>query len=521
MGGELASILTAARVEREAGAWASALKLYQAAAAADAASAEIRHNLALCHFGLGALDAALRHAAEAVALKPDLWQSRVIQAKVLRARGEVEATHRALGAVLRHAPGNGPALLAMADIEMNEFGDPLSAARRVAPLFRAPAHRAEAELTLLMAKLYDRDESDAELSAALTRFARRELTLPPLAAATPPRAPGQRPRVGLMSPLFAVSPVYFLTIGALRLLSRRVDLVFVNRGLRVDRGTRDFRTLAAEWHEAANVAAQPLADRLRRLELDVLIDLGGWSDPVGLKALSARPALRQYKWVGGQSATTGLDAFDGFITDPEQSPPGAAALHSEPLLSLAGGYASYEPDFTPETIPPPDAADAARFGLGVIGNPAKISRAFLVRLEARLDESATEVLFVDRRYRHAPAARRIVDALPARHRARLHFVAPADRLDYLRHIRRPGRIVDTFPYNGGLTSLEALHLGKPVEVARSGLIFSSRHTAAHHHFWRRTGAGGVPLRRDHRRLAQSLARLFGADAAPARRGRQG
>ena len=499
MGTDVTSILAAARVQREAGAWAAALRLYQTAAASDAAP-EIRHNLALCHFGMGALDDALRHSAEALSAKPDLWQSRMIQAKVLRARGQVELTHQALQAVLRHAPANGAALLGLADIEMNEFGDPLAAAARVAPLHRVPEHRAEAELTLLMSKLYDRDESDDALSAALRSFAARELTLPTNPPAARPM--GERPRVGLMSPLFAISPVYFLAIGALRLLARRVDFVIVNRGLRVDKGTRAFRTLAAEWHEAASLGAAPLAERLRRLDLDVLIDLGGWSDPIGLKALSARPAPRQYKWVGGQSATTGLAAFDGFLTDAEQSPEGADSLHSEPLIRLPGGYVTYAPDFDPADIPLPDEADARRFGLGVIGNPAKISRAFLARLEARLDETATDVLFVDRRYRHARAARRIVDSLPARHRARLHFVGPADRTDYLRHVRRPARIVDTFPYNGGLTSLEAMHLGRRVEVARAGMMFSSRHTASHDHHWRSAA------RHDHRRLAASLAELI-------------
>lgn len=504
MGADVSSILAAARVQREAGAWEAALRLYQSAAADDS-SAEVRHNLALCHFGLGSLDVALRHSAEALSLKPDLWQSRMIQAKILRARGQIELTHRTLQAVLRHAPANGPALLALADIEMNEFGDPRGAAARVAPLFRSPEHRAEAELTVLMSKLYDRDDSDAELSAALRDFARRELTLP-TARRSEPRPVGDRPRVGLLSPLFAISPVYFLTIGALRLLSREVDLVIVNRGLRVDKGTRAFRTIAAEWHEAANVGAAALAERLRRLDLDLLIDLGGWSDPIGLKALSALPAPRQYKWVGGQSATTGLAAFDGFITDAEQSPAGAETLHSEPLLRLPGGYTTYEPDFIPGDVPLPDADDAARFGMGVIGNPAKISRAFLARLEARLDETAADVLFVDRRYRHAPAMRRIADALPARHRPRLHFVAPADRADYLRHVRRPSRIIDTFPYNGGLTSLEALYLGRPIEVARSGTMFSSRHTASHYHHWQDAA------RRDHRRLAASLAALIAAPA---------
>lgn len=513
MATDLPSILAAARQQRDAGAWQAGARLYATALQQDPGSAEIRHNLALCHIGMGGLDRALQLTTEALAQRPDLWQSGLLQAKIFRARGETESTEGALRGVLRHAPGNGHALLGLADIEMNEYGDAYGAISRVAPLVSDPAHAREAELTRLMAGLYDRDEDDATLSARLRDFARRHLTLPgfrfqPPAAARAPISRDNdngRPRVALLSPLFCAGPVYYFTIGALRLLARDVDLVFLNRGMRQDWATRAFRAIGKEWHELAHVSAENLANFIKAQAIDVLFDLGGWMDPIGMTALTVRPAPRQYKWVGGQSATTGLDCFDGFITDAEQSPAGSEALHSEPLIRLSGGYVSYEPDFDPGDIALPDPADAARSGFGVIGNPAKISRAFLAHLAMLLDDSvATDVLLIDRRYRYPAARRRIAEAMPARHRARLHFEAPEGHRAYLAAIRRPARLIDTFPYNGGLTTVEAMMLSKPIEF-RSGQLFASRHSMSHYHFWNsKTSTNTIALRRDHARLAGAL-----------------
>jgi predicted O-linked N-acetylglucosamine transferase (SPINDLY family) len=60
-------------------------------------------------------------------------------------------------------------------------------------------------------------------------------------------------------------------------------------------------------------------------------------DPIGLRAISTKPAARMYKWVGGQSITTGLRAFDGWLSDAEQTPAGFEPWFTEPLLRLPHG----------------------------------------------------------------------------------------------------------------------------------------------------------------------------------------
>jgi predicted O-linked N-acetylglucosamine transferase (SPINDLY family) len=465
----LASLIASARAQRDAGAWAAAARLYAAANDIDSSLYDVKHNLALCHLGKGSFDETLQFTAQALALKPDLWQSHLLRAKVHRARGDVERADDALTHVLKYDPSNGTALLAMADLDMNEYGDAVGARERVAPLLRVEQHRADAELTTLMSKLYDRDETDQELSDALMDFARRELVMPgfsysPEALAGVPNRTGRK-RVGLLSPLFCVSPVYFFTIAAFRAMAQKCDLVILNRGTREDWATQAFRDIAHEWHNVQNLASPELANAIKRQNIDVLFDLGGWMDPAGLKALSVKPARKMYKWVGGQSATTGLTTFDGFITDDAQSPLGSESLHSEPLIRIPGGYVTYTP---PPYMPEP--SKAPRQGVAVVGNPAKISRAFLSDLKAK----AQAPVFIDRRYVNKRARERIENALQSPCR----FIIPKNHLKYLHEINYYDKVIDTFPYSGGLTAVELLILNINLDM-KEGKLFSSRHLISH------------------------------------------
>ena len=465
----LASLIASARAQRDAGAWDAAVRLYSAANDIDSSLYEVKHNLALCHLGKGGFAEAMRFSAQALAIKRDLWQSHLLRAKVHRARGEVEAADEALTHVLKHDPANGAALLAMADLDMNEYGDAVGARERVTPLLGMAQHRADAELTILMSKLYDRDETDQELSDALMDFAQRELVMPGFAysqqaLAGVPNLTGRK-RVALLSPLFCVSPVYFFTIAAFRAMAEACDLVIFNRGTREDWASQAFRDIAHEWHNVQNLASPVLANLIKRQNIDVLFDLGGWMDPAGLKALSVKPARKMYKWVGGQSATTGLTTFDGFITDSAQSPPGSESLHSEPLVRIAGGYVTYTP---PPYMPKPSPNH--QYEAAIISNPIKLNKAI-----KSIDLAKTqEITLIDRRYKFAKTRARLEDFT----KSRLNFICPGNHESYLQAINECKIIYDTYPYSCGLTAVEAIQLQKKVETV-SGSIFSSRHAVGH------------------------------------------
>lgn len=464
----LPALLARAQARRDEGAWDEAIRLFGQAAQAAPASAAIRHNLALCHFARGDTGLAGTHAAEAVRRDPALWQSQALIARIARSENKPAVAAAAWEGVLAEQPGNGAALLGLADLDLNEYGDVQAASERVAPLSGSVSHGADAELTQLMAALYTGAQTAEMLSRALMRFSQTHLRLPPLA----PRAirTGRR-RIGLISPLLSASPVYYLTFSTFYALAGAHDLVIFNRGGKSDAATDRFREIAAEWVDVQSLDAAPLAQRLASAELDIIFDLGGWSDAVGLKALSAKPAARMYSWVGGQSATTGVSAFDGWIGDAWQSPAELAPLYAEPLVNMAGGYVDYTPPAALAAL-----ADLPKSGVALVGNPAKIVPATL----AAWPDGVGKVSLIDRRYVHARTLDRVTALLEGAGIRIERVIVSQGHADYLRALAGNEAIVNTQPYAAGLTAVEAHHLGvRLLSAGSAGALFCSRHHLSH------------------------------------------
>lgn len=462
------TLLAQAQARRDAGDWAAATMLFAQAAEARPADAAIRQNLALAHYAAGARREAAAAAAQAIAIDPALWQARALLARLAREGGQPIEAERQWEAVLAGDPGHAAATMAMADLRLNVFGDAAAAARLAAQVAALPDWAADAELTQLMAALYTGSIAPAPLTQRLRAFAARHLQRR-RRAARPARA-GRR-RVGLISPLFSASPVFYLTWSTWAVLAGHHDLVFFQRGTRSDWATERFRSLATEWHEVTHLAPDALAERMAAAELDVVFDLGGWSDVGGLSALSTRPAAHAYTWIGGQSATTGLTGFDGWIGDQWQSPASSQPFYAEPLIAVDRGYCDY--------TPPPGIErwrDGAKAGVALVGNPVKITAA----MAAGWPDGVREVTLIDRRYAY-PATldrvRAVLDAIGVRVAA---VVVPEGHDAYLAALARHHAILNTVPYAAGLTAVEAYHLGvRVIGPPSGGPLFAQRHLLSH------------------------------------------
>jgi len=461
-------LLTQAQARRDAGDWAGAARLFAQAAEARPGDAAVAQNLALARYAAGDRRGAGEAAAQAVAIDGAMWQARALMARIAREGGQPLAAEAQWRAVLGHDPDSAPALMALADLHLNVFGDAAAAAGLAARVADRPDWAADAELTQLMAALYTGAIAPGALTDRLKAFACAHLQRS--AAPVQTLREGRR-RVGIMSPLLSASPVYYLTFSTWAALASTHDLVFFARGTRADWATERFRDLAAEWHDVAHLETDQLAARFVAAELDVVFDLGGWSDSGGLAALSTCPAARAYTWVGGQSATTGLAAFDGWIGDRWQSPAANRGLYAEPLVEIDRGYCDY--------TPPPGLAplrDRSKAGVALVGNPVKIVPA----LASVWPEGVTEVTLIDRRYAHAPVLDR-VRAVLAPIGVRVSAVITPDSHDaYLEAVARHAAIVNTAPYAAGLTAVEAYQLGlRVIGPPSGGPLFAQRHLLSH------------------------------------------
>jgi len=491
--------------------------------------------------------------------QPDVdvvWRdfARILLVKSLKRAGALPVALRIAVQSVKDAPQCAPMRVLLSDLVCRIHGDWELAALLRRPLQDAPTWCRDADFFSVNRQIFCGARTPESLASDLRAFAKRHLASFSStkrvegsgAEESTRRTPSTRQRIGLISPLFRAGPIYFLCIGALRYLAKEYDLIYFSRDQRSDWATEAFHSIAHEWHAVEGLSSDALATHIRRSALDALIDMSGWMDITVLRALGAKPAPLLLKWVGGQSASTGLNVFDAFISDEHQSPTALAHLYSEPLANMPGGYVTYTP---PATLPEPQAPlgdDGAPVAVGVVSHPMKVSPAFVaylaqeIRQYAQAQDQPVELQFIGWRYGEAPLQRRLLKALglgedQQNGAVRVSFVKTHGHTAQMKAMAALDWVVDTFPYTGGLTALESLALGVPIRT-HAGSHCSARHAYSHARFaglepqqidlqalgafqpgaLQKTGATLLPEhcpRKDHVRLARDMAKLLHQPAA--------
>jgi predicted O-linked N-acetylglucosamine transferase (SPINDLY family) len=328
---------------------------------------------------------------------------------------------------------------------------------------------------------YHPQTTAARLLAALRRIGTALPRLAPFVPTTP-RDPERRLRVGLLSATLKTHPVGWLTIAGFETLDPAAfELVALGPAPTGDALQRRFRAVAAEWHAVDGEPVQRLVPRLRALDLDILIDLGGYGDRGMMGACASRVAPVQVKWVGAQNHSTGLAEMDWLLTDRWETPAGAEPDYTEKLLRLPDGYVCYSPPaYAPDVGPLPALARGA-VTFGCFNNLAKITPVVLASWAAILHRvPGARLMLKAHQLADAPTRARLLDGFAAAgiapDRIMLHGGSP--HRDLLAAYNAIDIVLDPFPYSGGLTTCEALWMGVPT-ITMPGETFASRHSASH------------------------------------------
>jgi len=324
---------------------------------------------------------------------------------------------------------------------------------------------------------HPRDGSAAALHATARRLGAQ---LTPGARPHPPGFnPARRLRVALLSAGFGRHPVGWLTLAGIEALpGDEFEIVAHSLRPQHDALARRFQARAALWREHDRPTDQALADAIAADAPDILIDLGGHGEGGRVTALAHRPAPVQIKWVGAQSATTGVPGLDWMLTDRWQTPPGFEPWYTERLLRLADGYVCFTPPPWGPAVGPLPALRRGHVNFGCFNNLAKITPEVTAAWAAILAAVPGARLVLrthalgDVGTREAFLARCGLDAT----RLELHGYAPHEEL--LDGYNAIDIALDPFPYAGGLTACEALWMGVPL-VAMAGTSFAGRHAVSH------------------------------------------
>jgi hypothetical protein len=482
--------LSTAQTLQQQQRWKEALSVYKSIDVEDRDSADIKYRIGFCLFKLGDYAPALQYALQSSQMAPNKWQAKHLTALALRMNGRLPEALKLLSLLSRRFPDVDEIRKDYGDFVCKVLGNWSIASDIWKPLKDKGAFEEEFRWFDIKQKIYDSVEDDIFLTGEIKKFSQTFLNSSELLnefGQASSSVDKRRLRVGLISTFFRATPVYYLCFSALKHMSEDFDLVFYARETVEDWATEEFKSIACDWQNVKHLNAEDLAKHLYEDDLDVIIDMCGWLDREALKALATRPAKRQYKWIGGQSTTTGMNCFDGYLTDEYQSPKALQAYYTEPLIMLDSGYASYTP---PSYLPSPKPRTSyGQWQAGVIAHPMKVSQPFLhylrqqiIELEDKADFKVN-LQFIGWRYGQPALQKSILRIFqPVFKKASkwlsISFVTTKGHKEFLEKVSNLDWVIDTFPYTSGVTALETLALGVPCRT-RAGVLFSQRHAYSH------------------------------------------
>jgi protein O-GlcNAc transferase len=292
----------------------------------------------------------------------------------------------------------------------------------------------------------------------------------------PPRPAGTKLRLGYVSSFFGSANWMKPVFGVVNQHDREnfeVHLISLGRDPTPQAGYRDHPDDVV-W-QAGELDSTELAAHIAAAGLDVLIDLNGYSDQQRLHLFLHRPAPIQIGWFN-MFATTGMHAFDCLVGDDAVIPPQEEAFYSEPIVRVPGSYLAFSVLYpVPEPAPPP-CLENGFVTFGCLGSAYKITSE-VVTAWARILTAAPTARLLLKNGTLDEASN--CDALRARFgdagigEERLSLEGSAEHFDFLAAYGRIDIALDTYPYNGGTTTTEALWQGVPV-LAFNGDRWASR-----------------------------------------------
>lgn len=276
----------------------------------------------------------------------------------------------------------------------------------------------------------------------------------------------KRLRVGLVSGdlrRHAVST--FLPAVLDRPLASRVDYIAYPTNLLEDGVTASLKPFFAGWHPIGGLSAAQAAQRVADDAIHVLVDLSGHSGHGRLDLFAARPAPVQVSWLG-YPASTGLAQMDYLLTAPRVSVPGDEAWFTERLWPLPETLFCYAPPSPAVPIGELPATANGCVTFASFNNLTKLSEP-VVRAWSRILQAVPGSRLYLRAWQlQDDAVRRSV---AARFQAqgigedRLLLQGPITSLaEHLADYNRVDIALDTFPFGGGTTTVEAAYMGVPV-----------------------------------------------------------
>lgn len=285
--------------------------------------------------------------------------------------------------------------------------------------------------------------------------------------------------IGYFSPDFRKHPVSALTSELYETHDRdKFEIHAFSFSSTKDEMTNRIASGVDHFHDVSTMSDIDIATLSRKLEIDIAVDLGGYTQNTRNTLFAMRVAPIQMSYIG-YLGTMAASYFDYLIADPIIIPEENRKYYSEKIIYLP----SYQVNDSKKILPT-NVVTRREFGLPENGfvfccfnNTYKITPDALdswVRILKRVDGSVLFV-YVENELAESNLRKEIISRGIAANR--LVLGKRLDIQEYLARYRATDLFLDTLPYNAGTTASDALRMGLPV-LTCMGKSFASRMAAS-------------------------------------------
>jgi len=285
-------------------------------------------------------------------------------------------------------------------------------------------------------------------------------------------------RIAYVSPDLREHPVGHLMAGIFEQHDKaRFETIAISLG--VDDGSRlRARMLQAfdRFIDASAMGSRQIAERMRELEVDIAIDLGGYTSDTRTDVFALRPAPVQVNYLG-YPGTMGSDYYDYLLADRHIVPPEQQRWYNEKVAYLPDTYLPTDRSIRIAERTPTRAECGlpdAGFVFCSFSHDYKITPPLFTIWMRLLAQVPGSVLWLMARGDVAQANLRREAANRGVDPQRLVFAGRVPLVeDHLARYRQADLFLDTHPYNAHTTAADALMAGLPV-LTCMGNAFPSR-----------------------------------------------
>jgi protein O-GlcNAc transferase len=249
--------------------------------------------------------------------------------------------------------------------------------------------------------------------------------------------------------------------------------------------TKRFQSYADAWNNIIGMSDDSVAELIRHDRIDILVDLNLHTNGNRLLVFARKPAPVQISWLG-YPGSTGLPQIDYRISDPYLDPQEIEDSSPEKILRLPDSFWCYSTQDTDLPVAPLPASTRGYITFGGTNSVCKINDVTLALWGAALQAVKHSRLLI---LANPGSQRDRMLTLLQQHEIssdRVQFESRKPRRQYLELYNRVDVLLDTFPYNGETTTLDALWMGVPpvtlvgqLPASRAGLSLLSNLDLAH------------------------------------------